>query len=316
MDYSSSTNFMYARDLSIVYCARKASFSLQTILETKRDDLLYDSSSILLGDELIYPLPHLFSDYLRLRDYLFPKAEKLFPTVNGNQYYPCSFHKRMQKILAEAGAKTTPSNPKSMSEEQLQALENMRFHIQRQQDQMVLAVTLCSFLGMRPSEVARLEKRDIDFSARLLYLRETKSQEDQKLPMLSFLVQPLERYTSHLADSQSPLFVNNQGAKWERRDVAVAVSRYAAEHGIKSVTPQKLRASLGVSLSRLSIEPALVAVILRHRDPATALRHYNKRDLDEARQCLEGVDILTGTPKNQVYAREFDRMFTFSRGEK
>jgi integrase len=84
----------------------------------------------------------------------------------------------MQKILVEAGAKTTPSNPKSMSEEQLQALENMRFHIQRQRDQMVLAVTLCSFLGMRPSEVARLEKRDIDFSARLLLLRETKSQED------------------------------------------------------------------------------------------------------------------------------------------
>jgi hypothetical protein len=98
--------------------------------------------------------------------------------------------------------------------------------------------------------------------------------------------------------------------------VAVAVSRYAAEHGIKNVTPQKLRASLGVSLSRLRIEPALVAVIIRHRDPATALRHYNKRDLDEARQCLEGVEILTDTLKNQVYAREFDRMYTYSVGGK
>jgi hypothetical protein len=314
MDYSSSTNFMYARDLSIAYCARKMSLSLQNILETKRDDLLYDSTSILLGDELIYPIPHLFLDFLRLRDYLFPKAEKLFPTVNGNQYYPCSFHKRMQKILAEAGAKTTPSNPKSMSEEQLQALENMRFHIQRQRDQMVLAVTLCSFLGMRPSEVARLEKRDIDFGARLLRLRETKSQEDQKLPMLSILVQPLERYTSHLADSQSPLFVNNQGAKWERRDVAVAVSRYAAEHGIKNVTPQKLRATLGATLSRLKIEPALTAVILRHRDAATALRHYNSRELEDARQCLEGVKILTDAQLHQAYAREFDRMYTLGGG--
>jgi integrase len=134
--------------------------------------------------------------------------------------------------------------------------------------------------------------------------------------MLSFLVQPLERYTSHLADSQSPLFVNNQGAKWERRDVAVAVSRYAAEHGIKSVTPQKLRASLGASLSHLRIEPALVAVILRHRDPATALRHYIRRDLDEARQCLEGVKILTDAQLHQKYMREYNRIYTLVGGEK
>ena len=98
--------------------------------------------------------------------------------------------------------------------------------------------------------------------------------------------------------------------------MAVAVSRYSAEHGIHNVTPRKLRASLGATLSRMKIEPALVAVILRHRDPATALRHYNKRDLDEARQCLEGVEILTDTQKNQVYAREFDRMYTFLGGEK
>lgn len=68
MDYSSSTNSMYTRDLSIAYCARKVSLSLQTILETKRDDLLCDSSSILLYDEFVYPIPPLFSDYLRLRD--------------------------------------------------------------------------------------------------------------------------------------------------------------------------------------------------------------------------------------------------------
>jgi integrase len=98
--------------------------------------------------------------------------------------------------------------------------------------------------------------------------------------------------------------------------VAVAVSRYAAEHGIHNVTPRKLRASLGATLSRMKIEPALVAVILRHRDPATALRHYNNRDLDEARQCLEGVEILTDTQVNQEYMREYNRMYTLIGGGK
>jgi len=95
--------------------------------------------------------------------------------------------------------------------------------------------------------------------------------------MLSFLVAPLERYIRHLADTHSPLFVNTQAAQWERRDVTAAISHWGAEHGVKSLTPRKLRASLGATLSRLKVEPALAAVILRHRDPATTLRHYNQR---------------------------------------
>jgi len=287
MDYSSSTNFIYARDLSITFCARKSNLSVKALLEAKRENLLHDRASIMLHDALISPIPEFVLDYLHTRDRLLPGAEKLFPTVDGNMYYPDKYHRRMQKILAEAGAKTDPTNPKKMTEGQYQALLDLRFGVQRQRYQMVLAATLCSYLGLRPSEVAKLEKRDIDFSSRLLHLRDTKSQEDQKIPMLSFLVEPLERYTRHLADTQSPLFMNTQGAQWERRDVAAAIMRWGAEHGVKSLTPRKLRSSLGATLSRMKIEPALIAVILRHKDKATALRHYNERELEDARQCLE-----------------------------
>lgn len=175
MDYSSSTNFMYARDISITFCARKSDLSVKAILEAMRDDLMFDRSSLLLYDTLISPVPEFVLHYLDMRDRLLPEADHLFPTVNGKMYYPDKYHRRMQKILAEAGAKTEPANPKKMTEGQYQALLNLRFIIQRQRYQVILAATLCSYLGMRPSEVAKLEKRDIDFSARLLHLRDTKS---------------------------------------------------------------------------------------------------------------------------------------------
>lgn len=127
--------------------------------------------------------------------------------------------------------------------------------------------------------------------------------------MLSFLVSPLERYTRHLADTQSPLFVNTQGTQWERRDVAAAILHWGAEHGVKSLTPRKLRASLGATLSRMRIEPALIAVILRHKDKATALRHYEQRELDEARQCLEGVELISSEQMSQEYIQEYTRMY-------
>jgi integrase len=310
MDYGSSINFTYARDLSITFFARKLDLSLPTILEAKRIELLSDDSSVLLYDNLIESIPALLLDYIGLRDRLFPEAEKLFPTVDGKQYYPINFHKRMRKILTEAGTKTLPTNPKKLTNDQYQALLNMRFQIQRQRYQMFLAVTLCTFLGMRPSEVAKLEKRDIDFSTRLLLLRDTKSQGDQPIPMLSFMVEPLERYTLHLTDSLSPLFINSQGAKWECRDVADAIARWGDERDMKNLTPRKLRASLGATLSRLNIEPALAAIVLRHKDAATTLRYYNERELYEARGCLEGMEqILTAKASNE-FIRDFMHMYT------
>jgi len=310
MNYSSSTNFLYGRDITITYFARKSDLPVKTILESNRDDLLHDPSSVMLYDALIYPVPEFVLAYLDQCDRLFPQAEKLFLTTDGNTYYPDKFHRRMRRILAEAGAKTDPANPKKMTEAQFQAILGLRFVIQRQRYQAVLAAALCSYLGLRPSEVAKLEKRDIDFSARLLHLRDTKSQQDQEIPMLSFLVEPLERYTHHLADTHSPLFINTQGAQWERRDVAAAISHWGAEHGVKSLTPRKLCASLGATLSRLKVEPALAAVILRHRDPATTLRHYNQRELEEARKCLEGVELISDDQMAQEYVQAYDHMYT------
>jgi integrase len=108
----------------------------------------------------------------------------------------------------------------------------------------------------------------------------------------------------------APLFINLQGAKWERRDVADAIARWGAEHGMKNLTPRQLRASLGATLSRLNIAPALAAVVLRHKDAATTLRHYHQRELFEARGCLEGMDQILTAKASEEFIRDFMHMYT------
>lgn len=65
---------------------------------------------------------------------------------------PTSISKAWRTV--EAGVEAISPNPRRLTEKQYQALDRLRFNIQRQHYQIDLAVALCSYLGMRPSEVA------------------------------------------------------------------------------------------------------------------------------------------------------------------
>jgi hypothetical protein len=309
MEYSTSTNFMYIRDFAIMSCVRQSDLPVKRVLETRREDVLWDDESILLQNTLIKPIPRVWGDYMSERDRLFPDSDLLFTTVDGNQYYPDKFGRRIKKLMDEAGVEATSPHPRRLTEKQYQALDKLRFNIQRQHYQIDLAVALCSYLGMRPSEVAKLEKRDVDFGAGLILLRETKSQEDQVLPLLSVLFVPLRRFVRYLDRSTNPLFINTKGVKWERRDVTRTIANWGEERGIDNLTPRKLRASLGVTLARLKVEPALVAKVLRHKDPATALRHYQNQDIEEARQYLEEAQHTPSIWQDRDYQKDFLAMY-------
>jgi integrase len=300
---------MYIRDFAIMSCVRQSDLPVKRVLETRREDVLWDDESVLLQNTLIKPIPRVWGDYMSERDRLFPDSDLLFTTVDGNQYYPDKFGRRVRKLMDEAGVEATSPHPRRLTEKQYQALDKLRFNIQRQHYQIDLAVALCSYLGMRPSEVAKLEKRHIDFGAGLISLRETKSQEDQVLPLLSVFILPVRRFVRYLDRNTSPLFINTKGVKWERRDVTRTIANWGEERGIENLTPRKLRASLGLTLARLKVDPGLIAKVLRHKDPATALRHYDFEDVEEARQYLEEAQHTPGIWQNRDYQKEFLAMY-------
>ena len=65
---------------------------------------------------------------------------------------PTSISKAWRTV--EAGVEVISPYPRRLTEKQYQALDKLRFNIQRQHYQIDLAVALYSYLGMRPSEVA------------------------------------------------------------------------------------------------------------------------------------------------------------------
>jgi integrase len=308
MDFAQSTNFMGLRDLSVVWITRQTGFPLGQILEILRDEVLGDDTTVLLKDHLFTEPPRFVLDYLICRDSLFTKSEFLFPTVDGQLYHPTKFIKRIRKLLQEANVATSPSDPSQLCDEQYQALLNLRFQLQRPIFQNALAVVLCSYLGLRPSEVARLITTDLDFDNRLIILRQTKSQEDQELPLLSFMIEPFKAYVGHLP-RYAPLFINAHRSQWDRRDVTTVVSQWGGGLGVENLTARKMRASLGAMLARLGVPPAMLSKILRHKDPATALRHYNEMEVEDIRRLLENLhrrDFLPNRQTIQDYQQMYD----------
>lgn len=307
MDSKKFISFVGLRDLTISWYTRQVNISLKKVLETHRQEVLADDKSLLVSGNLLLSAPKFAVDYIFLRDKLFPSAPHLFPTVDGQQYYATKFAYRMKRMLNDAGTMNSPTHPKELKKEQYKALIEARFSIQRFDYQVTLVATFCAFLGMRPGEVASLTKADLDFGNRIIHLRDTKSQVPQNLPLLELMVEPLERYTAHLSD-KAPLFINTWGMPWSRRIVTDSINEWANALGVTGVTSRKLRASLGAMLSSKGIPPALLAKILRHKDPATALRHYNQLEIEEARTFLENVTEQE-TTLDETFYREYERFY-------
>ncbi|MEA3421948.1 MAG: site-specific integrase [Acidobacteriota bacterium] len=328
MNLATSTNFIGLRDLTITWLVRETNMPLKMVLELSREDILTDSESALMGENFISNMPlkmvlelsreDILTDseselmgenvisnmpsfvvsYIHNWDILFPDEEILFPTKDGNRYYPKQFAKRARKLLSDANASVKPYYPKKLSSEQYKKLIDLRFRLQRHRYQMILATALCTYLGCRSAEVAGLKKADIDFSNRVINLVDTKGQEDQESPLLSVLYKPFLNFTERFSHLEH-LFVNFDGKPWNRIDVLKAVKRYGRELGIIGLTPRRMRATLGVTLARMKMSPSLLAKTLRHRDPATALRYYNYRKVDEVRYALESFDNMIAENKTK-----------------
>lgn len=316
MNLQISDKFVGLRDLSIIWLTRASEAPVDQVLSIPRDQLLIAENEVLVGDFFIPKAPETFLEYIHTRDRHFQQAAMLFPTKDGQRYAPSKFKKRLKSLFENARISNPSNTPADLTPAEYQALQNLRFAIQRPCYQSKLAVALCVYLGLRPSEVAKLIKEDLDFGNRAIRLRDTKSQENQVLPMLALFVEPLQRYVTHLPADRDPLFICSAGTIWTRRHVNHAIAEWGKEQGYtRRLTPRILRASLGAMLSRARVEPALIAKILRHRDPATALRHYNFREIEEARTVLEDLSNLSHATENATYIQEFQKYYDQLEGE-
>lgn len=113
----------------------------------------------------------------------------------------------------------------------------------RERDRLLLMTGL--YLGLRVSELVKLQVEHIDFRRRLLMVREGKGAKDRALPIPSRLVGPLRGWIG--GRQEGFVFPSPRGGRLTTRAVQKLVKRIAVAAGLKDalkarrVTPHRLR---------------------------------------------------------------------------
>jgi integrase len=264
MHYELLLKFRFYRDMSIVLLVRQNNLSVQSTLQMKRQTSLNG-----------FMLANILSDYLKMRDELFPNAEWLFVTDDGQQYFARKFHQNIQKYLAQVNMPITPYHPSKLSHEQLRAILNLKFDYERHLLQQALVCILLGYLALRAEETANLITRDINLEKQTLYLCKTKSQKNQKVPIPKTLLPLLDAYLKHLKPDE-PLFIRHSGKQWDRRDVHIALAKFSKFHKISEpVTPRIMRRTVAYHIKHVKKFPIeVVQVLLRHERADTTSMYY------------------------------------------
>ncbi len=264
MNFQKLIEFRYLRDVVIILAVRKLNYSIPQALEINADQNLVFISD---RDNI------LFREYSNCRNTIFPDLSLLFPTEDGTQYLPNKFWQNIEKLLRQVGAQSLPSHLARIPSEQIDAILALKFENQRPAFQQTLASGLLGFMALRPGEVANLCEDDIDIDSMKIYLRETKSQEPQRLPIHSDLQSSLTNYLKHLKPGE-PLFIRLSKKQWDRKDVYRAVGKLSIHFGLDGIYPRRIRSTVASQMLRIGIPLKDVSALLRHKDIATTLRHY------------------------------------------
>lgn len=288
MNFQKLIEFRFHRDVVLIHLIREKKINTNQALTTPANQAVVLSSS---------HAANLLTCYTQQLRELFPNSEYLFPTEDGQRYLPVKFQQNIRKLLVMIEQKKITSNPLKMTDEQVRAIEALKFNYQRPLYQLIISAALMGYMALRPSEVAKLRKEDININEKIMNLRDTKSQEDQQVYIHPDLIIPLKNYLSYLKDDE-PLFIRQSSNKqWVRKDAYLGTGKISTYLGISRIYPRRLRSTVATQMLRRNIPINEVSAILRHKDVATTLRHYSVLiDLNLTWYALEAFDPTSPVP--------------------
>lgn len=141
----------------------------------------------------------------------------------------------------------------------------------RERDRLLLMTGL--YLGLRVSELVKLEVPHLDFRRRLLFVREGKGGKDRCLPIPKVILGPLRGWVGKR--QAGPLFPSPRGGKLTTRAVQLLIKRVAAKAGLRAakeyrrVTPHKLRHAFATRMLERGADIAAVQAALGHASITT-----------------------------------------------
>lgn len=153
-------------------------------------------------------------------------------------------------------------------------------------------ILLIARLGLRATEVARLELEDIDWHHGELTVR-GKGRRDERMPLPAEVGQALVDYLTARPRLNDPsgdaaglrtVFVAARAPRrpMDRVTVSSMIQRACARAGIDPVGAHRLRHTLGEAMIRAEVPLAAIGQVLRHQDPLTTA-NYARVDVERLR---------------------------------
>ena len=150
----------------------------------------------------------------------------------------------------------------------------------------VTVLSLLPTTGLRPHEVCRLTRQDIDFSRRSLVVR-VKGNWYKRMPLSEAISDTLADYCEQHPERETPLFVNSWGRPINVHWIHRLVTRLGRDAGIaRHVCPRMLRHTFGTYLADRNGKPVTRALlghgansstdVYMHLAPRSYRKHVNR----------------------------------------
>lgn len=182
--------------------------------------------------------------------------------------------------------------PRIFSDEQIRKLLNS-FNKKTPEGLRDYAIALCmTDLGLRASEITRIELSDIDWHNSILYIKSTKSKRDRSLPISNRLGEAIVQYIKHgrLKTASENLFIRHTvpyGISLNTEQVRGAIRRAYARAGIpRSITGTHiLRHTAASKMHQSGATIKQLADVLGHHSIDTTI-FYTKINIPELKNII------------------------------
>lgn len=153
-----------------------------------------------------------------------------------------------------------------------------------------LLLMLARYMGLRVSELTKLQIPHLDFRRKLLMVREGKGGKDRCLPIPSFLVGPLRGWVA--GRRAGPVFPSPRGGHLTTRAVQKMVKRVAVAAGLDDATaprkyhPHGLRHVFASERVAKGVDLEALRDLMGHSSIATT-SIYTHATPERLRECME-----------------------------
>lgn len=156
---------------------------------------------------------------------------------------------------------------------------------QQQRDRNRAAWHALAWLGLRRSELLRLQVADVRLAESLVVIRDTKGGDDRTLYLLPELADDLAQL---IGDREGPVFVTRQGNQWGTNEMWAAFRGHLVACGLDdpTITPHSLRHTFGTRLARAGVSLDVIRRVMGHRDIKSTLIYLHQTD-EDLREAME-----------------------------